>query len=501
MTLYTTDYLEYYLTLVGWIVNNGIWNVLVASGVFALPFLAIVLQEWLKARTEGAEEGNKGVLSSLRIENRVFVAIVVIMFAGIPFIPVNLSTIQFDQTRSTQCQVNVPVPSNTGWATSFTTLNNQSALVPVWWFFMHALSKAITGAAVAAIPCGTDLRQIRIDIDSTRINDPVNAQEVADFTQDCYGPARAKLFDNRPTLSDQQMNDVTWIGSNYFLTNAGFYDTYHSSTPRTAWPYNATRDAGLAQVPSGGGYPTCQQWWSDSGTGLDARLLAQVDPDLLSRIGKWAGFLTQAQVNDSVIRAIAAPHQQIMNQGQVYTDYGGQVDRTLPNDVNRATSDVGLAVGSLVFYPAMDAVRQALPIVLSFLKMALVICLPLILVIGTYELKTVVTVSCIEFALFFVDFWFQLARWIDSTIIDALYGWQSPHSNFDPLMGLNNAFGDLLLDFVMGMMFIVLPAFWVATLGWAGVRAGNVAQMLTAGTDGAKSAGGKGADAAMKAVK
>jgi hypothetical protein len=501
MTLYTTDYLEYYLTLVGWIVNNGIWNVLVASGVFALPFLAIVLQEWLKARTEGAEEGNKGVLSSIRIENRVFVAIVVIMFAGIPFIPINLSTIQFDETRSMQCQVNVPAPSNTGWATSFTTLNNQSALVPVWWFFMHALSKAITGAAVAAIPCGTDLRQIRIDIDSTRINDPVMAQEVADFTQDCYGPARAKLFDNRPALTDQQMNDVTWIGSNYFLTTTGFYDTYHSSTPRNAWPYNATRDAGLAQVPSGGGYPTCQQWWSDTGTGLDARLLAQVDPDLLTRIGKWAGFLTQAQVNDSVIRTIAAPHQQIINQGQVYTDYGGQVDRTLPNDVNRATSDVGLAVGSLVFYPAMDAVRQALPIVLSFLKMALVICLPLILVIGTYELKTVVTVSCIEFALFFVDFWFQLARWIDSTIIDALYGWNSPHSNFDPLMGLNNAFGDLLLDFVMGMMFIVLPGFWVAALGWVGVRAGNVAQMFTAGTDGAKSAGGKGADAAMKAVK
>lgn len=50
MTLYTNDYLEYYLTLVGWIVNNGIWELLVASGVFALPFLAIILQEWLRAR-------------------------------------------------------------------------------------------------------------------------------------------------------------------------------------------------------------------------------------------------------------------------------------------------------------------------------------------------------------------------------------------------------------------------------------------------------------------
>src|SRR3546814_8909899 len=43
--------------------------------------------------------------------------------------------------------------------------------------------------------------------------------------------------------------------------------------------------------------------------------------------------------------------------------------------------------------------------------------------IGTYDLKTVMKVSCVQFALFFVDFWFQLARWIDSTILDALYGW------------------------------------------------------------------------------
>ena len=184
MTLYTTDYLEYYLTLVGWIVNNGIWNILVASGMFALPFVAIVIHEWLRARAEGADEGNKGVLSSMRIENRVWVAILVIMFAGIPFIPVDLRTIKFDTTRSAQCQVNVPQPADTGWSNVYTTLNNQSALVPVWWFFMHAISKAVTGAAVAAIPCGTDLRQIRMDVDATRINDPVLAQDVADFVHD-----------------------------------------------------------------------------------------------------------------------------------------------------------------------------------------------------------------------------------------------------------------------------------------------------------------------------
>jgi len=498
MTLFTTDYLEYYLTLVSWIVHNGIWAVLVSSGVFAIPFIAIIIQEWLKARTEGADEGNKGVLSSMRIENRVWVAIVVVMFAGMPFIDIDLNTIKYDQSRSVQCQVNVPEPGNTGWSQSFTTLNNQSAKVPIWWAFMHALSRAITGASVAAIPCGTDLRQIRMDINTTRIDDPILAQEVADFTHDCYGPARAKLFMQRPELDEKQMHDVSWIGSNYFTGTSGYYDNYRSSTPRDAWPYDGTRDAGLAQGPSGGGYPTCQQWWNDGNNGLRARLLKQVDPSLLNRLAGWAGFLSRTEVDDSVIRAIAAPRQQKINQGVVYTDYGGQIDKTLPNVITRGAGDVGMAVGAIAAFPAMDVMRQALPMVLALLKMALVICIPLVLVIGTYDLKTVVTVSVVQFALFFVDFWFQLARWIDSTILDALYGWgfgwNRPHTNFDPLVGLDNSFGDLLLNFVLGTMFLVLPAFWVAALGWVGVQAGVVAHNLSAGSRDAKSSAGSGVD-------
>jgi hypothetical protein len=501
MTLYTNDYLEYYLTLVGWIVNNGIWEMLVASGVFALPFLAIILQEWLRARSEGADEGNKGVLSSLRIENRVWAAIVVIMFAGIPFFQVDLNTIEYDSTRSTQCQVSVATPQETRWSNTFTTLNNQSAKVPVWWFFMHSLSKAITGGATAAIPCGTDLRQMRMDIDAARIDDPILAQEVADFSNDCYGPARAKLFMSRPTLSDEQMDDINWIGSKQLLNVSGYYDKYHSKTPRSRWPYNAVRDAGLTQVPSGGGYPTCRQWWSDAGHGLRSRLLQQVDADLLTRLSKWAGFLSKTQADDSVIRSIVSPRQQALNQGQVYASYGGQIDMTASNITARAASDLGLTAGSLAFFPAMDVVRQALPMVLSFLKMALTICIPLILVIGTYDLKALMTISCVQFALFFVDFWFQLARWIDSTILDALYGWNSPHSNFNVLMGLNNSFGDMLLNFVMATMFIVLPTFWVSSLAWVGMRAAGAIQGLTDGTHAAGQAGGKGVETGRSMLK
>lgn len=163
---------------------------------------------------------------------------------------------------------------------------------------------------------------------------------------------------------------------------AGFYDTYHADTPLTAWPYNPIRDAGLAQVDDGGGYPTCLQWWSDGERGLRSRLVALVDPNVLTRLGHWAGFLSQSEVDDSMIRPVVSPEQQTMNQGAFYTDYGDQIDKRFSNGVARATVDLGLMMGSLAVFRAMDTMRQALPMVLSLFKMALVICVPLVLVIN-----------------------------------------------------------------------------------------------------------------------
>ena len=56
------------------------------------------------------------------------------------------------------------------------------------------------------------------------------------------------------------------------------------------------------------------------------------------------------------------------------------------------------------------------------------------------------------------------------------WGWNRLHSNFDPIMGLNNAFGDMLLNFVMATTFPVLLAFWLASLTWVGIRAGHTIQ-------------------------
>ena len=516
MQLYTNDYLEYYLTLVGWIINSGIWEMIGGTGLFAAPFAAIVIQEWLRARGEGQDEGNKGVLSLARIENRFYTAIFVIMLGLMPSTAatISFSTIQYDQTRSKQCQVDVPKPDGTGWATSFSTLNGKSAQVPVWWMVVHALSKGMAAGAVASIPCGQDLQQLRMEVNAERIDNPLLAQEVADFTNDCYARARAKLFMTQPTLTDKQYLDVSWIGSKYFLNTSGYYSDgssgFRSHTPRTAWPYDATRDAGLAQTTGGGGYPTCTQWWSDGSKGLRARLLAQVEPGILTKLAKWASFMSQDEVNDSVIRDLVSPKKQTLTQGQVYGDYGGQIGSSLYNDAARVTAGLGQAVGSLAYFPAMDSVRQAAPMVMAFLKMALIICIPIVLVLGTYDLKVAMTLTFAQFALIFVDFWLQLARWVDSTIMDALYGTgiykvnnTAPHANFDPIIGLSNLQGDMLLNYVMGAMFLILPAFWITALSWVGYSFGGMVNAMQTASTSAKNessqVGGQAAGAAKAA--
>lgn len=157
MMFFIIDYLEYYLILVFWIVNNGIWVVLVFSGVFVLFFVVIIVQEWFKVCVEGVDEGNKGVFLVVCIENWVFVVIVVVMFVGIFFIDVDFNIIQYDSLCLVQCQVNVLQFMDIGWFQFFSIINNQSVKVLVWWVFMYVFLCVVISVLVVVILCGIDL--------------------------------------------------------------------------------------------------------------------------------------------------------------------------------------------------------------------------------------------------------------------------------------------------------------------------------------------------------
>lgn len=138
--------------------------------------------------------------------------------------------------------------------------------------------------------------------------------------------------------------------------------------------------------------------------------------------------------------------------------------------LSRVGGIIGAGLSSYALFPAFDNVRQALPMVQVFLEMALVICIPVILLFSAWDLKAVITLSFVQFALFFLTFWWELARWLDNWLMQMMYD-SDTHSYFN-LWGLQNTSDDLIVNIIMGVMFPVLPAFWLGALTWAGVRVG-----------------------------
>lgn len=84
-----------------------------------------------------------------------------------------------------------------------------------------------------------------------------------------------------------------------------------------------------------------------------------------------------------------------------------------------------------------------------------------------------------------------------------MYGSDS-HSRWN-VAGFQNSADDLIMNFVMGTMFLVLPAVWMGALSWAGVKIGGVVESSMAkGSQKAEAAGGKAggiADKTMSGMK
>ncbi|MHN97840.1 conjugal transfer protein TraG, partial [Escherichia coli] len=93
----------------------------------------------------------------------------------------------------------------------------------------------------------------------------------------------------------------------------------------------------------------------------------------------------------------------------------------------------------------------------------------------------------------FLTFWWELARWLDSWMLTALYS-SDTHSRVN-MMGLQNTSDDIIMNFVMGTMFIILPAVWLGALSWAGISAGvAIANAARDGTSAAHQAASKAGD-------
>lgn len=492
MTFNVDSYLEYFLTLLAWIINNGLFGLLVSTGLFIAPLIGVLFKTWLEVKKQGADEGNKGELLIDWLGIQFFPAMFIIVLTLAPMLPISLNNLSYNVERSKQCGYKVPfTPENTGYSSVVSELGGMQAKVPLLWGFVHAANKGILHGAVSIIPCKPDLRQIRFEIQHERIKDPALLTEVRQFVQQCYLPAKRKLQERQISLSEFQKNETSWLGGQILLANSELYPRYRAMQPMGRWEYDSSRDEGLPNTGDGG-FPRCDQWWADENIGLKDMLLSDMSQSLSDKTKEL--LKNENEKEYLLLRTLLRPENIKLSRGRVYDGYGGNLEQTWSNAVNRVTSGAGLLIGSAAALPGLDALRNALPMVQSLLLMAVIILTPIIIIFSGYSLKTLVILIFVQFALVTTTFWWELARWLDSSLIDALYDTNNHQSNFWAFS--ENATDDMILNFVMGSMFLVFPTVWIGSMSWMGVGLGTLASNFASATNSTQQAGGKAGEVA-----
>ncbi|MFZ7242955.1 conjugal transfer protein TraG N-terminal domain-containing protein [Avibacterium avium] len=498
MTFNVDSYLEYFLTLLGWIINNGLFGLLASTGLFIAPLIGVLIKTWLEVKKQGADEGNKGELLIDWLGIQFFPAMLVIVITLAPMLPISLNNMAYDTNRSKQCGYKVPLaPERTGYGDMVSEFADKQAKVPLLWGLVHAINKGILHGAVSTIPCKPDLRQIRFEVQHEKINNPALLTEVRQFVQQCYLPARRKVLDSQVAMNAAQAREVSWLGGKILVNNSELYPRYRAMQPMQRWAYDPNRDQGLPNTGEGG-FPHCDEWWADSGIGLKDMLLSDMRQNLSVKLGE---LFTDANIQDeALLRTLLRPENINISRGKAYEGYGGSLDSTLTNNVSSVVSALGITAGSLAAYPGFDAMRNALPMIQALLIMAVIILTPIVIIFSGYSLKAIVTLMFVQFALVTVSFWWELARWLDSFLISILYN--SPgHQSEISWAFLQNSRDDVIMSFVLGVMFLLLPGVWVTAMSWAGVNIGHLANNFALGTRQVQESGSSGTNIIKSGAK
>ena len=523
-----SSYFEFVTVLFGWVVYDRLWSVLNDTGIVYVPFLAILLKNMLESRRAGDDEGSAAVQSLKKSETDVVVAIVVMFLAAVPFTEVRLGEMSYVRPTldcavagrigrgAEPAEVN-GLATGTAYDAPLATLSGETGRIPVWWGFVHVVSKAVVAAGTAAIPCTGDVVRLSMSLGGDTVEDPLLLREFADFTVDCHRPAVARMHRGGAGGGTRAArSQMDYAGSGFFLDTGGYYNVLYSRRDRPAFPRVDARDSGLE-----GSHPTCREWWRDGANGLRARLLAEIDQATRDELVYDADAVFRdenpgasvAELEDMLLRKYLA-HRAGDRIGVSSVSYEPGVAESYRMGVRRdgvlggvvhATADIvddvlgmgAAGLGMVLQAPgniaAGVAIREGMPIFLALLLMVFVAVLPFLMVFSRYDVSVLVTLTLVFFGLQFFHVLWGMAFWADNHLHAALTGPASaPKAN--PIQGL-------VALWVQRFLYIVFPMLWLAAIGWVGVKADAVMAGMSKMADGAARAAQSGGDTAVSAAK
>lgn len=490
--------LELYTTLFGWLFYNSIWDVLVATGLVFLPFLGILLDTII--RSYAGEDSQEAGNTTLRIvEVEFFVAFFVIVIAAVPATPLNAVDLSF----TPRAVIGSPAQPVATVGNSRTTYGGGISFsgapvtvnVPVFWFAVMSFSSGFNRAVMEAVPPTLNFRSYANELSDSTIDDPELRHEINDFFRDCFVEARSKYLTEHPDtpeidtlLGQYGVTDPDWIGSHVYQEIPGYYNVLRADSIRKGYAWSTLRDVEWDATDHPlYGKPYCHEWWQ----GIEQSLLVELsDLDLLAAAAEpgWDPALRQ----DAMIQAA------LINSPPRWTTRG--YDFAYGNLVDLSVGDPGIMVSvqnmgqqllsayalgktSISFAAYLRVFLEAAPMAQSLILMGLYTLLPFFILISRYKFSLLILGALIIFSVkFWTVLWF-FAWWVDQNLIQAFY---PVPGSITTLFSTDLTLKRIILNFLTGSLYMVLPLVLSLYLGLAGIRAASqldgVTTALTRGT-------------------
>ena len=483
-----------YGNLFGWSIYDNIYNIIVGTGIWVIPFLFMIYQVMASR-----DEGNKydPVSAQIALEWRVIPAILLLFIFFVPTVSANkIDMIYNDGAKSLKS-------GDTGTTFDKFDVNIPATVkVPAGWYAILAASSGFSNALKSILPTGAQARAVLYELNQVTIDDPDVQRSLDEFEAQCARPARlqfnqimttykngglakkfTKMYNDNAKIVAARWKLKTWARGDHqsftALTYPGndFFVKYLYQPKGSAVklcvedPLDATKNqdpkaAGTVCIPrtSEGPKQECDAKWKTLRTALEKNYMK-------SKTIKYTTNDTDDFIYGNMTTGNFTGAEKSIGDAK---GGWGTLDGFAQSLIEtRAAVKLNFAAWWAKFFNSV--LRFYLPIMLGLINLFFIALLPIMMVFGSYSHKSIIPLATTYFGVAFLPGIWHFAAWIDQVMLTTVYGNKGILSG---LMSLETA----VVDIISLSVYVVFTYLWIGFLKEMGGVATHA--IRGAGTDG-----------------
>ena len=497
--------LELFTTLYGWYLHDIMFDLVSNTGLLFVPLGWAIVYGMVEAARATPNATESAVRSRRPVMVNGGIIMAVVLCGAVPFMSLNPGVLAYQRDCPSDAPV-IATDSGTLYDGGF-AFAVRDVQVPIWWRFVMALSAGVNAYVIASVGCVDDIAAMRIEVNNTGIKDPDLLRELEQFTLTCYLPSRSRMQREKPVTPQPMNAENDWLGAPFYLYTPGYYDFYYPKDGGVkGWPVDLTRDTDQYVYDASGrapawGIPYCNDWWSNADRGLRKKIADEFPETLLDKVLAWPSGRSEADRIDGVIKTLL---DTVRIKAPARSDFAGTAFNTEGFSPTRFTANIGLAIEEFSFGPQMEVIKAGLPIIKAFLMMGIYMLLPIVMLAGGYKLETLIVPALGIIAFNFLSVIWHVAWVLENSMIGSMWTDGLDYLSYvvSDLGGGNFAIKMQILDFVLTLLYLILPLVFILVMGWAGLQVmSGLGTMMNLATGTLGAAGRAGTAAAKSVVK